>query len=267
MKTALIGYTGFVGSNLLSRLNIDDVYRSTTIEEIRGKSYDLVISAGNRADSFRINNEPDVDLAEINGLIDAVADAQIGKLVLVSTCVVYPGGSHPNEDSPLTTDGLTPYGANRLHQEQRFSSLFDTTIVRLPQLYGDSLKKGLIYDLANDYRTEFIRPDGLFQYYDVRKLAADITTVLANNVSSINMASPAISNADVAELIFGRDIRAQQPAEPESVFAQMYTRDMHTKHGALLGGTSDYINTRAQVIEGLREFASTIGTANQGEKA
>ena len=43
MKIALIGYTGFVGSNLLNQYEFTACYNSKNIQEIHGKDYDLCI--------------------------------------------------------------------------------------------------------------------------------------------------------------------------------------------------------------------------------
>ncbi|MFL0410647.1 NAD-dependent epimerase/dehydratase family protein [Microbacterium paludicola] len=257
-KTALIGYTGFVGSNILDSKPFDDLYNSSNIHEIEGREYDLVVTAGNRADSFRINNHGDEDRAEVDSLVDRILSARIRRLVLISTVCVYPGDTTPSESTPLSEDGLTPYGANRLHQERRLAEAVDTTIIRLPQLYGARLKKGVVYDLANDYRVEHIRPETRFQHYDVRRLWDDIAAAMDNGLPALNVATPPIVNAELAAEVFGRDISSQIPAEPESPFARMYTRDMRTEHAGLYGGDGQYLLTREQEIAGLRAFAAQL---------
>lgn len=254
MRSALIGYTGFVGSNLLQSFPFDDVYNSKNISDIRGQQYDLVVSAGNRADSFRINNNGAADRAEIDELVDTVLSAQIGELVLISTVCVYPAGGAPDENTSLSEHNLTPYGANRLHQERRFSGSVPTTIVRLPQLYGANLKKGVVYDLANDYRVEHIRPAGEFQHYDVRRLWDDIQVARTAGLGSLNIATPPITNELLAREVFNRDIGGQTPPEPESPFAQMYTRNMTTAHAALFAASGAYLNTLEDELAGLRAF-------------
>jgi len=258
VRTALIGYTGFVGSNILAARDFDDLYNSSNIDDIRGREYDLVVSSGNRADSFRINTHGEEDRAEIDAYIDRVTSARIDKLVLISTVCVYPGGGAPDESTPLSEDGLTPYGANRLHQERRFGEAFDTTIVRLPQLYGANLRKGVVYDLANDYRVEYIRPQTEYQHYDVRTLWHDIRTALDAGLPALNVATPPLSNADLAAEVFGLDIAQQVPVEPESPFAQMYTRNMTTRHAELFGGVGRYLLTREQEIAQLSAFADEL---------
>ena len=118
MKTALIGYTGFVGSNIAAAQDFTDFYNTRNISDIRGKSYDLVVSAATRADSHRINQNGPADLAEIDNYIALLSEVNAAQLVLISTVCIYPGGTSPDESTPLSADGLTPYGANRLHMEQ-----------------------------------------------------------------------------------------------------------------------------------------------------
>jgi nucleoside-diphosphate-sugar epimerase len=258
MRSALIGYTGFVGSNLLDAHSFDDVYNTANIAEFAGKEYDIVVSAGNRADSFRINNNGPADRAEVDELVDTVLSAQIKKLVLISTVCVYPGGGAPDESTPLSERDLTPYGANRLHQERRFSEAVDTTIVRLPQLYGARLKKGVVYDLANDYRVEHIRPENRFQHYDVRRLWQDIETALEHGLESLNVSTPPLTNEVLAREVFQRDIAGQVPPEPESAFARMYTRNMTTRYATLFGGTNNYFVTEEQELTSLRRFVQEL---------
>ena len=255
MRTALIGHTGFVGSNVASRHPFDDLYNTSNISDIRHREYDLVVSAGNRADSHRINKHPEQDRDEIEGLIDLVGQASIGKLVLISTVCVYPGGTSPDEDSAPSDENLTPYGRNRLYQEKAFGELFDTTVIRLPQLYGDGMKKGIIYDLAHDYRVEHIDPNGEFQYYDLRRLWGDIETLLEAGVSSFNAASPSLPNIRVAKAAFDIDISGNEGGSGQP---PEYTRDMRTKHAALFGGANGYIQDAEEELAGIVAFAETI---------
>lgn len=43
MKTALVGYTGFVGSNIYAAGSFDGAYNSKNIEEAYGTNPDLLI--------------------------------------------------------------------------------------------------------------------------------------------------------------------------------------------------------------------------------
>jgi hypothetical protein len=256
MRTALIGHTGFVGSNLAAAHDFDDHYNTSNLADIRGRSYDLVVSAAARADSHRINQDGPADWAEIETFLDTLSKASIGKLVFVSTVCVYPGDTTPDESTPLTPEGLTPYGANRLRMEQTLAERFDTLALRLPQLYGRGLKKGIVYDLLNNYRVEFIRPDGRFQYYDLRRLWADVEVALREGLTSLNFATPPLTSARVAAECFGIDIADQVVAGAESPWARMYTRDMRTGHAGLLGGAGGYLMDEAAELAALSAFVA-----------
>jgi len=254
VKTALIGYTGFVGSNILASHPFDDLYNSSNIDKISGKSYDLVVSAANAADSYRINQHPDEDLASIDDFARIVSKANIGKLVLVSTVCIYAASDRSDENTPISVDDITPYGRNRYHLEQVLADRFDTTALRLPQLFGLGLKKGIIYDLANDYRVEHIRPTGLFQYYGLNRLWSDIKVAIDNDLRELNVATPPISNATIAAECFDIDISSQVPPEPESEFSRMYTRNMTTVHSALFGRDDGYLMDEHDELSGIRQF-------------
>jgi nucleoside-diphosphate-sugar epimerase len=253
LSTALIGYTGFVGSNLAAAQDFTDRYNSKNIGDIAGRSYDLVVSAFGRADSHRINTHGPDDLAEIDEFIDLLATVEVAKLVVISTVCVYPGDTSPDESTPLSNDGLTPYGANRLHMERALSERFDTLVLRLPQLYGIGLKKGIVYDLLNHYRVEYINPDGRFQYYDLRRLWADTELALEAGIDALNVATPPLTSARVAAECFGIDI-ADQVVKGESPFARMYTRDMRTIHAELFGGPAGYLMDDEAELAALRSF-------------
>ena len=64
MKTALVGYTGFVGSNIYASAGdkIEGLYNSKNIEMAYGTKPDLLIYAGLRAEKYLANNDPERDM-------------------------------------------------------------------------------------------------------------------------------------------------------------------------------------------------------------
>lgn len=254
MRTALIGYTGFVGANIAASHSFTDVYNTSNIGDIRGRSYDLVATAASRADSYRINQHAAQDLAEIDEYIAVLSTVDIAQLVLVSTVCIYPGDTSPDETTPLSGQNLTPYGANRLHLEQALSTRFATLAVRLPQLYGVGLKKGIVYDLLNHYRVEYIAPDARFQYYDLRRLWADVEVALDAGLHTLNVATPPLTSARVAADCFGIDIADQSVPGDAPPAADQYTRDMRTIHSELFGGPAGYLMDTGAELDDLRSF-------------
>lgn len=255
MKTALIGYTGFVGGNIAAQHEFDDVYNSKNIADIEGQEYDLVVSAANRAEMWRINQEPEKDLAEINEFIDHIKKVKIKKLVLISTVGVYKNPNGANEDTPIETDGLTPYGLNRHHLEQFCTENFDTTIVRLPGLFGEGLKKNVIFDLLNDNNVDRIHKDGVYQYYNLANIWKDIQVALDNNLPLVNLATPPVSTEEVARECFGIEF-TNEPTDVKPAFW-----DMHSKYADVYDGEGDYLYSKTQELADIKAFVDSYKKA------
>lgn len=147
---ALVGYTGFVGSNLYEAGEFDAVYNSKNIQKAFGTSPDLLVYAGLRAEKYLANNEPEKDWEQVKIAQDNILKINPKKLVLISTIDVFKMPSEVDEESIIDTDGLHAYGYNRYLLEcwvrEHYS---DALIVRLPGLYGKNIKKNFIYDFIN----------------------------------------------------------------------------------------------------------------------
>ena len=147
MKKALIGYTGFVGGNLVRQTDFDDCYNSKNISEIQNKSYDIIVCAGVRAEKYLANQYPEQDRAQIQSLIDLLGTVTCAHFVLISTIDVYNDPAGVDEDTVIDESTLHAYGKNRLYMEKWVTQNFAKhTIIRLPALFGHGLKKNFIYD-------------------------------------------------------------------------------------------------------------------------
>ncbi len=149
-KTALVGYTGFVGSNLYEKGSFDGAYNSKNIEEAYGTNPDLLIYAGLRAEKYLANREPERDQALVREAMENIKRINPKKLVLISTIDVFKNPKNVDESTQIDTDGLLPYGYNRYLLETWVREYRpDALIVRLPGLFGKNLKKNFIYDFIN----------------------------------------------------------------------------------------------------------------------
>lgn len=250
MKTALIGYTGFVGSNIYAQNSFDDVYNSKNIHEIEGKEYDLVVSAANRAEMWRINQEPKIDRAQIDEFISHISKVVIKKMVLISTVGVYKDPNGANEDTAIETNELTPYGLNRYHLERYCVDNFNTTIVRLPGLFGPGLKKNVIFDLLNN-NIDKIHKDGVYQYYNLENIWKDISIALDNNILLVNFATPPISTEEVAKSCFGIEF-TNVPIDSTPGYW-----DMQSKYAGVYGGKGKYLYSKKDEIAQIKKFVES----------
>lgn len=147
---ALVGYTGFVGSNLYAAGDFDAVYNSKNIEEAFGTEPDLLVYAGLRAEKYLANNAPEKDMELIYQAEENISKINPKKLVLVSTIDVFKVPNGVDEMTKIDTVELHPYGYDRYQLEVWVRENYpDALIIRLPGLFGKNIKKNFIYDYIN----------------------------------------------------------------------------------------------------------------------
>lgn len=149
---ALVGYTGFVGSNIYAagKEKISGLYNSKNIESAYGTQPDLLIYAGLRAEKYLANNFPEKDMSLITQAEENITKIAPKKLVLISTIDVFKTPINVDENSDIDSTELLPYGYNRYQLEQWVRKNYpDALIIRLPGLFGQNIKKNFIYDFIN----------------------------------------------------------------------------------------------------------------------
>jgi hypothetical protein len=149
---ALVGYTGFVGSNIYDAAGdeINAVYNSKNIKEAFGTNPDLLIYSGLRAEKYLANNAPDKDMELIIQAEDNITKINPKKLVLISTIDVFKNPRNVDEMSEIDTEGLHAYGYNRYQFELWVRKHYPSALIlRLPGLFGKNIKKNFIYDFIN----------------------------------------------------------------------------------------------------------------------
>lgn len=260
MTTALIGYTGFVGSTLDTALRPEARFRSTDIDSIRGRSFGHVVCAGIQAKKWWANLRPDDDRAGIQRLLDALAEVRADRFTLISTIDVYPAPRGVDEDSAIDRAGHHAYGLHRLEAEDWVRTRFpDCLVLRLPGLFGPGLRKNVIFDLLHDNELGKVHPGGVFQYYDTRRLAADIAKAWGLRLSLLNVSSAPVATSLLRDRFFpGKQLGGTGPA-PAGY-------DMRSKHAATWGGHDGYLYSGDQVLADLADWLASP-QATQGPAA
>ncbi len=133
---SLVGYTGFVGSNILLKEDFDGKYNSKNIQDSYGTNPELLIYAGLRAEKYLANTAPQKDLDLIIQAEENIERINPQKLVLISTIDVFKSPQSVDENSRIETEGLPPYGYDRYQLEIWVRERYpDALIVRLPGLF------------------------------------------------------------------------------------------------------------------------------------
>jgi hypothetical protein len=247
--SALIGYTGFVGGNLERAYAFDTLINSKNVNDLRGRVFDKVVCAGVPAVKWLANKEPEKDRAAIASLVDVLAAVQAEEFILVSTIDVYPDPSvAADETASLDLSFNHAYGAHRLELERWAVDRFrKTRVIRLPALFGDGLKKNVIFDLLHGNLTENVNPASVFQWYPLRRLHSDMERVRSHDIRLINLFPEPVRTSDIVTAFF-----PGAKVGPEKEPAPAYR--LRTRYSDLFGGPPGYALDRITVLGELAAF-------------
>ena len=247
--SALVGHTGFVGGTLARARPFDTLINSKNTDQFRDREFDFVVHAGVPAVKWIANKEPDADRAAIASIRETLATVRAKELIFISTIDVYPDPIAPaDEDTAIDSASNHAYGRHRFELEQWVRSHFpNVRVVRLPALFGEGLKKNVVFDLLNDNQVDRINPASRFQWYPLRRLNVDIEAVRTHDVRLINLFPEPIRTADIVDTFFpGAPVA--RPVEPAPGY------DLRTRHGDLFGGPAGYQLDQRTVLNDLAAF-------------
>jgi len=248
-KSALIGHTGFVGSNLARDIGDFEGYNSTNFRELRGQHFDLIICSGVQAVKWWANQNPDADWAGISELLDVLETVTCDALILISTVDVYKSPVGVDEKTPIKLEGLHPYGLHRWRVEEFIRTHFENNwIVRLPGLFGAGLKKNLIFDMMNNRPIDGFDARSSFQFYNLARLAKDLEAIRNSVPGTYNIAIEPVRVADVVETITGTAYSHQTDAPPIHY-------DMRSHRTDVWGKSGDYIMKADEVMNDIKAFS------------
>ena len=152
MNNVLIGYSGFVGSNLTNYFDKNNLFNSRNINVLLNSNnyYDWCIYSGVKSEKFTANSFPNQDLSHILQSFSNIENIKAKKIVLISTVDVYGSNLNYNESNEIKPTTNNHYGNNRSLLESLVKSkVKDYHIIRLPALFGQNLKKNFIFDMLN----------------------------------------------------------------------------------------------------------------------
>lgn len=198
---ALIGYTGFVGSNLKDQLPKNTkLYNSKNIEDIKYKAFDDVYFCGISGYKYIANINPTQDMSNIIYVASILSTIKFNRLFVVSSqdCNVTLVSNCSDIGTPPT-----PYGRNRLIFENIVTSMFDANkvyILRIGCLFGKNIKKNIIYDLLNNNYLDHLTDNFTMQLYDLNNLANDFNYLYDNNIHLANIFSEPVYISEIINI-------------------------------------------------------------------
>lgn len=253
---AIVGHTGFVGSNLCRQTVFESFFNSSNIQNIEGKTFGTLVFSGAPANKWMANKAPQQDWQNLQQIMALLKTVQAKQVVLISTVDVIPPSDTPQDETvDCTSSSNHAYGIHRLALEQFMRAQFaQTLVVRLPGLFGPGLKKNVIYDLVHDNMLASINLDSSFQYYDITRLWSDIELVLGSQLRLIHLFTQPIATRQIVERYFPQKQVGQ-------TLAQQTRYDHRTRHAALFGGSGGWIASADAVLDRLGVYLKTEGVS------
>lgn len=251
MISALIGHTGFVGSNLDRALKFEARFNSKNFKEMEGREFERVICAGFSSVKWIANREPEEDWRRVIELMKVIETITTDEFVLISTIDVYPDPtSEGDETSQIDPEQNHAYGQHRRQIELWAESTFRLTrTVRLPALFGPGLKKNVLFDLMNDNEVNKINPYSVFQWYPLERLIYDLDIIWREDLKLVNLFSEPLLTKKILDHYF-----------PDATVSPIYETapqyNLKTCHCALFGGEGKkgYVMTAEAELNAIGEF-------------
>ena len=250
MKNAIVGYTGFVGSNLLQFYKFDFFYNSSNFCEAKDKCFDTLFFCGVPAVKWKANKYPQEDVDVIENIKNILKTIKVNKIILISTIDVYENVDLGN-DEDYDCDYVInhPYGRNRYMFEYFIREKFDNyNIIRLPALFGKGLKKNIIYDLINNNQIENIPINSSFQWYNLEWLKTDIDTIVKNKIQVCNLFTEPLDSSEIINLFKYKNDELKN--NEKKLFY-----NCKTKYASMFNSSvNGYIRDKNIVIECIKQF-------------
>jgi hypothetical protein len=244
----LIGYTGFVGSNLVKQTKFDKFFNSSNVNEIKNYEFDLIVCSGMSGVKWIANKNPKKDKKNLEIIIEALSNAKIKKLVLISTVDVFSFPNEANENDIPTQSNKNYYGIHRYELEKFVLENFNNYLIcRITGIVGSNLKKNLLYDLKNENEIEKFNLLSKFQFYPIDNLWNDIKISMNKSINLIHLNSEPISVNEASKTF---RIDPGKFSNDNTIFDY----DFHTKYGAIFGSPTKYLYNKDYILKKIEEY-------------
>jgi len=250
MSRAIVGYTGFVGTNLLQFYKFDYFYNSKNFSEASNMTFDELYFCGVPAVKWKANKYPQEDIDIIDSIKEILKTIKVNRIILISTIDVYEDVDRGyTEDYDCDWVINHHYGRNRYMFEYFVKNHFENyNIIRLPALFGKGLKKNVIYDLVNNNQIDKIPINSLFQWYDLNWLKKDIDLVIQNDIKICNLFTEPVHTKEITNL-FHYDANSYYNNEKEMIY------NCKTNYTTIFNcGVSGYVRNKYEVLRNIKTY-------------
>lgn len=229
---ALIGHTGFVGSNLTQQHYFPNQFNSQNIKDANGHTFDTLVCAAAPGSMIAANRSPEVDKSQIDALCRSLGGLKCKRFVLISSIAVLDRFDGQDVEGAETFQFEVAYGRNRRALEEFCENTFERSLIlRLPALFGQGLKKNFLFDLLNPVPT-MLNAEKITLASDMAKgMYADVISQIYELDASIglykldrNALNSNDAKSEIEDALAHSDLTAVQFTNPNTQF-QYYGLD------------------------------------------
>jgi len=244
MAISLVGYSGFIGQQLMKDYGreVGNIYNSKNIKHLPDMKHDILIIAAPSATKWQANKNPKDDLAKVSKLIDVLKDVEAKEVIHISTCDIFDYSSKSLNFELEKTFSEQPYSKHRKMLEDAVKGL-NHRILRLPTVYGEGMKKNILFDLITrnyDY-LDTVNPHNQLQWINVNKIKDMISFAREKDIKILNCATQPITNQEIFDLFKYKSKNYIDKAE--ILYDMKTTYDSH-----------NYFISKREVLEDIKEF-------------
>ncbi|MDR2348973.1 MAG: NAD-dependent epimerase/dehydratase family protein [Bifidobacteriaceae bacterium] len=251
MRT-LIATVDSIGRALARALPVDRVCAATVIEQAARDDLGRVTLTALAPLAWVTNRAAGEDLVAIRRVQEVMATCRVADVTLISTCAVYPAPRDVDESSPIDPVRLQPYARNRHDLERWCQQRWQTTIVRLPHVFGGSYRSAARNPARDLARFAALNPDSTKQHYDLSRLVGDLARVEDLGLSLVNLVTPPLTNRAVLTGLSG------VPPLPGAEAIPVVRRDVKSRHAQALGGVGGYLETEAESLARIAAYLRAV---------
>jgi nucleoside-diphosphate-sugar epimerase len=224
-NVGLLGSDGFVGQTICKGKNEIKKFNRVNMHELFAEKLNFLIISAVSAEKWRANSDPSADKEKIEILIRFLERIRTNKVVLISTIDVFGPNFEFNEDSSSLKVVPTPYGQNRNFLERRVSEIFkDSSILRLPGLFGPGLKKNLLFDILHNNVITVPSLESTYQYLFAPRIVDLIDEIILSDIKLFHAATEPIKIHELIQIA-----RTSLPPMVKSFQEDKNEKELHYK--------------------------------------
>lgn len=249
-KDCLIGYSGFIGTELQVQKKFDYLFNSKNISKIKNMTFNKVICCAAPGSKWLTNLEPEKDKKKIYLLINYLKTIKAQTFILISTVDIFGKKKNINEDSKPNFYRNNYYGRHRLLLENFVKKKFKKKflIARISGIVGKFLKKNILFDLKHLKNLSKINPKSAFQYYPIQNLWKDIKLVLKKKIKVIHLNSEPILTSEIISLKFLKFSEYKNHKDKKVLY------DMKSKYSKKIKKNIHYFYSKAYVLKIIKKY-------------